>query len=146
LDDVLGLTGVSLDGLRRHRAPDDALLTARVYVALLARLRDEGARTLQDVQRRVARLTATSSRGAQLQPELLDAVLAALSERRPLAITYGAPRSRGGEAGPRVTTTRREVVPVALRGLWLDAHCRLRGELRTFRLDRIRAFVLADED
>ena len=146
LDDVLGLTGVPLDGLRRHRAPDDALLTARVYVALLARLLDEGAHTLQDVQRRVAQVTATSSRGSQLPPGLLDAVLAALGERRPLAITYGAPRSRGGGAGRRVTTTRREVVPVALRGLWLDAQCRLRGELRTFRLDRIRAFVPADED
>ncbi len=141
LDEVLALTGARCEGLCRHRALDDALLTARVHVALVERLLTEGARTLHDLQRRVARVTALSTRGAQLLPGLIGAVLDALGERRELSITYGAPRGRGGQ-GPRVTLTRRRVVPVALRGLWLDAHCRLRGELRTFRLDRIREYAV----
>lgn len=140
LDDLLGLADLPTGDHQRHRALGDAMLTARVYVTLVRRLLDKGAEVLFDLHRLCARETQSSARGAQLHEGLIDAVLAAIRDRGHLSITYASPGgARDGVKRPAVVT-RRRVTPVALRGLWLDALCQLRGELRTFRLDRIREF------
>ena len=142
LDRLLTLVDVPSDGFQRHRALGDARLTALVYVRLLRRLLDEGVRTLFDLQGRCAQLARRTARGRKLESALLDAVLEALRSGRQLGITYVSPRS-GSSDGPVVT--RRTVVPVGLRGLWLDAMCYLRDDLRTFRLDRIRDYELQQD-
>ncbi len=69
---------------------------------------------------------------------VLETVIEALLHRKCLRLTYYSLH--------RDQVTEREVHPYALvqrRGRWyLVAHCRLRGELRQFRLERIRALTM----
>lgn len=73
--------------------------------------------------------------------DLLSRLMPAVADQRVVRITY---RSASKEE-----TTQREVEPWALRstrGAWyLQGHCRLAGEGRAFRLDRIRDLVVTDE-
>ncbi len=140
LDELVGLADVPTGDQQRHRALGDAVLTARVYVTLVRRLLDQGAEVLFDLHRLCAKVTRASARGASLREGLLDAVLECLRSRGELTITYASPRAGSGKGGASAVVTLRKVTPVALRGLWLDAQCHLRGELRTFRLDRIQEF------
>ena len=79
---------------------------------------------------------------ADVHPEAWDAVAAGLKGRRVLEIEYKSPRAREAIC--------RRVEPlhaVSFRGEWyLVDKCRLRGELRTFAISRIRkAAVLKEE-
>ncbi len=143
LEQIARFLDVSWDGLRPHRALDDALMTARVMVELLRRLRERGDRSLADVLRRCASLALSGGRGHHEVPAgLIEAVLDSLDDGRALRIRYVSPgRPAPGQIQVAVET-RRVVEPVALRGLWMDAFCRLRGAMRTFRLDRIHEFEM----
>ncbi len=140
LDEVARMLDLGIDGLDRHRALDDARLTARAYVALLARLMDLGVDTLGDLQLRCTRVALSRGRGRNaVPPEVVECLDCAVREGGTVEITYVSPRRRdaSGKVGP--LRTKRVIEPYALRGLWVDAFCRLRGDHRTFRLDRIEA-------
>lgn len=73
--------------------------------------------------------------------EHLGRLWPAVSERRVVRITY--------RSASKDETTTREVEPWTVRsvgGAWyLQGHCRLAGEGRSFRLDRIRDLVVTDQ-
>src|SRR5690606_23187742 len=95
-------------------------------------------RDRQDYLDRLERSTAVLGRGSLADPRLashsLIPIQRALADRRVLAINYQ------GMAGP-AAVTRREVEPLGLvfyGDRWhLIAFCRLRGDFRDFRTDRI---------
>jgi DNA polymerase III epsilon subunit family exonuclease len=138
LDQVAGLLDLDATGMDRHRALDDALLTARAYVGLVERLMAQGVHTLEDLQLRCTRVALRSGKGHGTG---LDEVIACLDHairaRVPVTIDYLSPKRPGpdGKAAPH--RTKRVIEPHALRGLWVDGYCRLRSDHRTFRLDRI---------
>lgn len=88
----------------------------------------------------LARVLLFRRRDEQLSRAVIRAVQEAVARRRLLVIDYA---DRGG------TVTTREVEPAGLlRGAdawYLVGWCRLRGEGRAFRLDRIGAAVIRDE-
>ena len=107
------------DGVH-HRALADVLATHGLLHCLI---RDLPARSLADLRPTRASLPTQGSVPTCIQQ--------ALRERRPLFLRY---RSAEG-------LTERLVEPLAVetrdRALYLVAYCHLRGERRTFRLDRI---------
>lgn len=119
--------GITVNGA--HRALEDALTTRRLLAHLV---RDLGAERLGDL---------TPSRGTlPAHVDLPSPMLQALRERRRLHLHYlsaEGPTERWVE--PLGVTTRSHK-------LCLIAFCHLRQEHRTFRLDRIVAMRLDDED
>jgi len=71
---------------------------------------------------------------------ILDDLRRAVARRRRTVLTYQSFRQQ---------VTERSVDPYALALQWgnwyLVAHCHLRGELRTFRVDRVQAVEIGDE-
>jgi len=136
LDEVTRLVELEVPPGWRHRALGDARVTAEVYCRLAKRMTARGIETLCDLQRRCTEVAVASGRckGA-VRPQTVSALDAAVRNHSAVRITYVSPRRR--ERGRE--RTERVIEPIALRGLWVDAFCRLRGAMRAFRLDRIRA-------
>lgn len=71
---------------------------------------------------------------------MIDTLRRAVAQRRQVALTYQSFRQQ---------TTERKLDPYGLAlqwGLWyLVGHCHLRGEMRTFRVDRVLRATLLDE-
>ena len=140
LDVVVEMLGLDPSGLDRHRALGDALLTARAYVALVERLLDRGIRTLEDLQLRCTQVALSSARGrGSVSPDTVATLDRAIRSGAAVSIVYVSPRRLGADGKVAPLRTRRVIEPAALRGLWVDAFCRLRDDHRTFRLDRIEA-------
>lgn len=103
--------------------------TAKLDNVLPDALRADVARARQELV--VGGLTR---REVRLWEGHLDVLRRCVRDRRCALLRYRAARRDGGE-------TERVVEPYALTfqwGLWyLVAHCRLRGEMRTFRVDRV---------
>lgn len=101
----------------------DASLTARLLAASSAGFdADSLARTLR---------TSTTAHDV----DIFETLAGAVASREALAITY----QRDGAATPGQRTIEPHRL-VADRGAWyVSAHCRSAGEVRTFRLDRIRS-------
>jgi DNA polymerase III epsilon subunit family exonuclease len=124
-----------------HRALPDALRTAHVLVHQLRAMMDKDHHTFGDLQRRCAQVAVSSGRcRGGVEPGVIDAVLDAIRDGEPVEITYVSPHGQQTENGRKPLETRRVIEPVSLRGLWVDAFCHLRQDLRTFRLDRIQHF------
>jgi len=136
LDQVTCLLDLDVPAGWRHRALGDARVTAEVYCQLARTMTDRGVETLCDLQRCCTDVAVSSGRckGA-VQPQTVATLDEAVRNHSAVCITYLSPRrkERGRER------TERVIEPIALRGLWVDAHCRLRGATRSFRLDRIAA-------
>lgn len=124
LGDVARQLGVSAPGL--HRAAGDVWATYRVLQRMIDELREFGYQTLGDflAARRVP--PPDRAMGASGLPEPLAT---AVRDGRPIAIRYAKP----GETNERV------ISPLLVDGPYLVAHCHLRNDERTFRLDRIEA-------
>lgn len=134
LDEVAALLGLDTAGFERHRALDDARLTAQAYVQLAQRLPDR-IESLFDLQRWSTDTAVSAGRykgvvRSHTVPTLDDAVRAGMAVSM-VYLSHGRDR------------TVRVVEPIALRGLWVDAFCRLRSAPRSFRLDRIVECALA---
>ncbi len=137
---------VAQGGDQPHRALPDALRTAHVLVHLLRAMIDGGHRTLCDLQRRCAEVAVSSGRcNGHVEPGVIDCVMDAIRGGGPVEITYVSPHGQRTAAGRCPRETRRVIEPVALRGLWVDAYCHLRHDLRTFRLDRIQRYSTFEE-
>lgn len=140
LDQVAGLLDLDATGLDRHRARDDALLTARAYVGLVQRLMARGVHTLEDLQLRCTRVALSSGRGRGTVPaEVVTCLDRAIRARGSVTLTYVSPKRPGPDGKLAPLRTKRVIEPHALRGLWVDGYCHLRGDHRTFRLDRIES-------
>lgn len=113
-----------------HRALGDAETTARLLCRIL---RDLGsrARSVMDLVNLQGGPVEPPAPGEVVLPEVLAEALRA---GRPVAVRYV---SAGGVEADRVLEPR-EVFAVGER-TYVRAFCRLRGEERTFRLDRVRA-------
>jgi predicted DNA-binding transcriptional regulator YafY len=113
--------------------------------SVLLKIRSVLPRERQDHLDRLERSTAVlgkkPSTVAPVASEVLIPIQRALAERRVLALDY--------LGGARRELTRRQVEPLGLiyyADKWhLIAHCRLRGDLRDFRSDRIRSLRLLNE-
>ncbi|MEW6306576.1 MAG: YafY family protein [Verrucomicrobiota bacterium] len=122
----------------------DASLRKQMESALL-KIRSVLPRDKQDYLDRLERTTAVVTRWRsaipRLSSEALIPIQRALAERRVLALNY--------EGGQRREMTQRKVEPLGLvyyADNWhLIAFCRLRGDVRDFRTDRIRKFQLLGE-
>jgi predicted DNA-binding transcriptional regulator YafY len=122
----------------------DASLRKQMESALL-KIRSVLPRERQDHLDRLERSTAVFARHsvavARMAGEALIPIQQALAERRVLALDY--------QGGARGELTRRQVEPLGLiyyADNWhLIAHCRLRGDLRDFRSDRILSLRLLNE-
>nr|WP_246325459.1 WYL domain-containing protein [Dissulfurirhabdus thermomarina] len=130
------------------RLPFDDTQRVLLFLALLERMAEEtGLSCLEEVQRLRRRLGTLLQRDqAHLlerlhcefvevepaDPEVMDRVLTALLEDRPLAIRYADPKGR---------RTERVIEPhllITYQGRWYTlARCRLRDEMRIFLLSRI---------
>lgn len=138
LDEVARMLDLETTGIDRHRALDDAVLTARAYVALLGQLLDRGVHTLGDLQLRCTRVALSTGRGRNAVPAgVVSCLDRAVRDGVAVEITYLSPRRRDEDGKLEPLRTKRVIEPYALRGLWVDAFCWLRGDHRTFRLDRI---------
>jgi DNA polymerase-3 subunit epsilon len=113
--------GVGLEGA--HRAETDATATLEVLLSMAGTLAEAGKRTVGDLARRPG---AAGGRGAAR--EVVERLEQALEER--LTVTLHYP----GRAGRLVA---REVAVYRLGGNLLEGWCYLRGDRRSFRLDRI---------
>lgn len=111
---------------RAHRAADDALATWRVCWALLEQA--DPARMLE-----LGAAVALCRRPTPEESRRVRAILLAAGERaEPILIDYqGAPRPGGAQ-------TRRAILVHRVTTNRVEAFCQLRGEERSFRLDRIR--------
>ncbi len=116
-----------------HRALDDALATQALFAHLVARMAELGILTLGDALRLERGLLPGAG-----EPEPPPLVAQALAEGRALRILY---RSRGQPA-----PTARVVQPITLtlegNGVYLQAFCELRQDVRAFALARIEAAEL----
>ena len=136
LDQVTEMLDLAVPTGWRHRALGDARVTAEAYCRMMGTMNGRGVETLCDLQRCCTDVAVTSGRCKGLVlPETVSALDQAVRNRSAVVITYVSPRrkERGRER------TERTIEPIALRGLWVDAYCHLRGAMRAFRLDRIAA-------
>ncbi len=137
LDELMRLLEISDDGVARHRALDDARVTAMALLRLAERLHGQGVVTLRQALARCTQIAIEGGRKHAVRPGLVEVILDALDSGNGIEINYTSPHGSGSDGGRRKVRSSRVIEPVALRGLWLDAYCRLREGLRTFRLDRI---------
>ena len=124
LGDVAWQLGVSAPGL--HRAAGDVWATYYVLQRMIEILYDEGCDTLGDYLEPRRSPPPGRAMGASDLPEPLAT---AVRDGRPIAMRYAGPRG----------TTERVISPRLVDGPYLVAHCHLRDDERTFRLDRIEA-------
>ena len=124
LRDVAWQLGVSAPGL--HRAEGDVWATYHVLQRMIQILYDEGRDTLGDYLEPRRSPPPDRAMGASDLPEPLAT---AVRDGRPIAMRYAGPRG----------TTERVISPLLVDGPYLVAHCHLRNDERTFRLDRIEA-------
>ena len=124
LGDVAWQLGVSAPGL--HRAEGDVWATYYVLQRMIEILYDEGRHTLGDFLDTRRSPPPDRAMGASGLPEPLAT---AVRDGRPVAIRY----AKLGETNERV------ISPLFVDGPYLVAHCHLRDDKRTFRLDRIVA-------
>ena len=130
LDAVAHSLGVPTRGL--HRAAGDVWATYRVLQRMIEELRAHGCHTLGDF------LAAHRSRPLDRAIEASDLpepLATAVRDGRPIAIRYAKP----GQTNERV------ISPLFVDGPYLVAHCHLRDDERTFRLDRILATWWPDQ-
>lgn len=122
----------------------DASLRRQMEGALL-KIRSVLPRDHQDRLDRLGRTTVVTSRPSEDTPRLTSEALVhlqrAVAERRVVALDY--------LGGARQEVTRRAVEPLGLvyyANNWhLIAHCRLRGDMRDFRTDRIQRLEMLEE-
>jgi DNA polymerase-3 subunit epsilon len=123
----------SLSGPREHRAAGDAELTRRLFRSFLSDFSAKDACTLGDV---LSLQGGNVSIPSPDQPELPPFLQEAIDEGRKLRIRY-----RSAED----VWTERVVIPLQVNSqagkTYLIARCDLRGEERTFRLDRIEQML-----
>lgn len=121
---------------RIRMPPTDAVRTALRKIDSM--LSDQVDSTIRRMKRRVA---VGIDLVRECNTETLNEISKAISGHNPLDITYYVPS--------RDQTTKRRVEPYGLTfrfGSWyLIGHCRLRKEIRTFGVDRIRGIRLVDE-
>jgi DNA polymerase III epsilon subunit len=113
--------GVALEGA--HRAEADAAATLEALLLMAGPLAEAGQRTVGDLSRRSG---AAGRRRAG--PELLERLEQALDERLTVTLHYPGRNGR---------LLKREVAVYRLAGNALEGWCYLRGDRRSFRLDRI---------
>ena len=134
LDQVTGLADLEVSPGWRHRALGDARVTAEVYCRMMRSMTERGIETLCDLQRCCTDVAVSSGRcKGSILPRTVPTLDEAIRSRSGVVITYVSPRRR--DRGRK--RTQRTIEPIALRGLWVDAYCHLRGAMRSFRLDRI---------
>ena len=124
LGNVAWQLGVSAPGL--HRAEGDVWATYHVLQRMIEILYDEGRHALGDFLDARRSPPPDRTMNASGLPEPLAT---AVRDGRPIAIRYAKP----GETNERV------ISPRFVDGPYLVAHCHLRDDERTFRLDRIEA-------
>lgn len=137
LGNIARSMGLPLDN--EHRAMSDVHTTRYVLEKLLGNLHWRGVKTLDEIltiqaaprRKRRRRFLRTYT----LPPQLEEAVRA----QRPLRLVYASPNGK---------RTQRVVVPKEIQEkgphLYLVALCKLRGEERSFRLDRIISIMDID--
>jgi DNA polymerase-3 subunit epsilon len=114
-----------------HRALDDAAATWRIAWEILDRADPEHRMTRSEA------VAASRRPGPQEHRRVKDALLAAIGLPEPVVIDYcGAPRPDAPNLG--VLRTRRAISVKRVTTSHVEAFCHLRGEDRSFRLDRIR--------
>jgi len=118
-----------------HRALGDVLTTYAVFRRFSGDLIRKNRPLVEDWIRMQGGL-AWRPQSAEPALEADHPIQIALSESRKLEIQYQT--GRGG-------VTRRVVEPMNISGSYLAAFCHLRGEQRTFRLDRIKSAELLNE-
>ncbi len=122
---------------RLLEAGGDDALRARLLTAVVkleSALSADAARRLRNSRRKVL-----SVEGHRAIP--LAAILAAINDRRVIDIAYD-----GIARGERTSRSIEPLGLVRIRDQWhLAAYCRLRGDLRVFRADRIHTLHTRDE-
>jgi DNA polymerase-3 subunit epsilon len=113
--------GVSLEGA--HRAEADAAATLEVLLRMAGTLAEAGQRTIGDLARRSGAAGRRRS-----GPEVIERLEQALEDRLTVTLHYPARDGR---------LVAREVAVYRLAGNALEGWCYLRGDRRSFRLDRI---------
>jgi DNA polymerase III epsilon subunit len=115
---------------RAHRALNDAHVTAAILKHLVRDLAEMELRLVGDLlDGQGGALYAMPPESAQLPPSFSTA----LAQQRPLRIIYAGPGGKTERVIEPLYTTSRAGVD------YLIAYCRLRGDQRTFRVDRIVA-------
>ncbi len=103
-----------------HRALPDALLTMKIWLRIMNRLKGLGITTLED-------FLESGYYDFKIMPKIHDIFQIAL-EKGEVNIKYDSPYS-----GKRV----RVIEPLAFRGRKIDAYCHMREDFRSFSVDRI---------
>lgn len=115
---------------QEHRALADATMTYKIFKKELAILKRQGVDTVEGVERFQLRKTSAPAHVKDYKVAMIEA---AIREEKKLNIAYKSSWSS--------TATDRIVTPKSLHSgydrSYLVAHCHLRGEERTFRLDCI---------
>ena len=120
-----------------HRALADVYTTAAILKRMADRLQAQGLETVDDLLRaQGGPIYAPPPTPPVALPPLLDQ---ALASGRDLHIEYAS----GQRTSQRIITPR--YVTAGSRGTYVVAFCHLRGEQRTFRLDRILSMEPADD-
>jgi DNA polymerase-3 subunit epsilon len=120
---------------RAHRAMNDVYVTAEILKRFVRDLTEMDLRLVGDLlDAQGGALYATSPESSRLPPPF-DV---ALAQHRPVRITYAGPGGATERVIEPIYTTSRGGVD------YLIAYCRLRGDQRTFRMDRIVAVKLID--
>ena len=121
-----------------HRAVDDAVATGRLLGIFIERLTLDGVNTLSklaEFHKGAFRFETPQlvEKSQEASPEVVEAVRQSVIGRHALRIEYS---DHTGALTARVI----EPQDIVRRGAfhYLVAHCRLRGDNRTFRLDRIQ--------
>lgn len=115
-----------------HRAEGDVLTTFALFGRFLQDMEEPTVQSWLDVQSGRPAFRPSPSPNSP-QPMSAGALETAILERRTVRIWY---EDSYGQL------TERQVTPIICEGLFLRAFCHLRGEERSFRLDRIRRIVL----
>jgi DNA polymerase III epsilon subunit family exonuclease len=113
---------------RTHRALDDARTTFGVFSRLLDLLDGGRALTVNGLEHRLHDLGRTS----EVRHAARKAIASALAARRTVRLTYVSRDDQG-----HAVLTAREVDVWRVKGSKFEGWCRLRGEARVFRLDRL---------
>lgn len=124
--------------INHHRALDDAITTAKIFLAYLEKFSNNGANCLRELPGvHEQYIPGISSQRKKFDTPFLDKLEKAINKGEKLKITYCDSKNQ---------ITHREVCPEFLNNKFLVAFCYLRYEKRNFRLDRIRQVKCLQKD